>query len=80
MYFIASFAGQIIVGQTIVGWATGGAMSIKEIVLEKNNSLIGEKSPNPIRTKEENWYKKSEILLAFLLLIVNQSTIMAKGA
>ena len=33
-------------------------MSIKEIVLKKNNSLIGEKPPNPMETKEENRYKK----------------------
>ena len=49
MHFVArSFAGCAIAGQTIVGWAIGGATSIKEIVLEKNNSSIGEKPPNPV--------------------------------
>ena len=55
-------------------------MSIREIILEKNNSLISEKPPNPVGTKEENRYKKSQVHLAFLLLVVNPSTIAANGA
>ena len=53
-----------------------------EVVLEreKNNSSIGEKPPNLVGTKEENRYRKSQVHLAFLLLVVNQSTIAAKGA
>ena len=47
---------------------------------EKNNSSIGEKTPNPVRTKEENRCRKSQVHLAFLLLVVNQSTIAVKGA
>ena len=53
-------------------------MSIKKIALEKNNSLIVEKPSNPMGTKEENRYRKSQVYLAFLLFIVNQSTIAAK--
>ena len=63
---------QAIAGQTIVGWDIGGATSIREIALEKNNSSIGEKPFNPVGTKEENQYRKSQVHLAFLLLIVNQ--------
>ena len=50
------------------------------IALEKNNSSISKKPPNPVGTKEENRYGKSQVHLAFLLLVVNQSTIAAKGA
>ena len=80
MRLVVPFAGQAFVGQTIVSWAIGGATSIKEIALKKNNSSIGEKPPNPVGPKEENWYKKSQVHLAFLFLVVNQSTIAAKGA
>ena len=58
MHFIAPFSDQAIAGQTFGGWAIEGAMLIKEIALEKNNSLIGEKPPNSVGTKEENRYKK----------------------
>ena len=71
---------QAIAGQTIVGWAIGGTTSIRKIALEKNNSSISEKPPNPMGTKEENRYRKSQVHLAFLFLVVNQSTIAAKGA
>ena len=46
---------------------------------EKNNSLIGEKPPNLVGTKKENRCRKSQVHLAFLLLLVNQSTIAAKS-
>ena len=51
-----------------------------EVVLEreKNNSLIGEKPPNPMGTKKESQCRKSQVL-AYLLLVVNQSTSAAKG-
>ena len=80
MRFVALFAGQAIAGQIIVSWAIGRATSIREIVLEKNNNLIGKKPPNPVGIKEENWCRKSQVCLAYLLLIVNPSTIVAKGA
>ena len=52
-----------------------------EVVLEreKNNSLISEKPPNLVGTKEESRCRKLQVL-AYLLLIVNQSTSSAKGA
>ena len=58
MRFVAPFSSQAIAGQTIVNWAIGRATSIREIVLEKNNSSIGEKPPNPEGTKEENRWRK----------------------
>ena len=79
MRFVAPFAGQAIVGQIIVGWAIKRATSIREIALEKSNNLIGEKPPNLMGTKEKNRYRKLQIL-AFLLLVVNPSTSVAKGA
>ena len=54
MRFIAPFASQTIVGQTIVGWAIRKVTSIRGIARENNNSLIGKKPPNPVGTKEEN--------------------------
>ena len=53
----------------------------EEVVLEreKNNSSISEKPPNPVGTKEESRCRKSQVL-AYLLLVVNQSTSAAKGA
>ena len=45
-----------------------------DVVLErkKNNSSIGKKPPNLMRIKEENQYRKSQVNLAFLFLVVNQ--------
>ena len=79
MRFIVPFASLFIAGQTIIGWAIRGAKLIGEIVLKINNNLIGKKLPNPIRTMEKNQCRKSQVYLTFLLLIVNQSTIAAKG-
>ena len=59
MYFIVPFSGQAIVGQIIISWAIGGATSIREIALEKNNISIGEKPSNPVGTKEEDQFRKS---------------------
>ena len=79
MRFVAPFAGQAITSQIIVDWAIKKATSIKEIAREKNNSLIGEKPPNLVRNKEGNRCRKSQVCLTFLLLVVNPSTIVAKG-
>ena len=40
---------------------------------KKNNNLISEKSLNLGVIVEENWYRKSQICLNFLFLIVDQS-------
>ena len=53
----------------------------REVVLEreKNNSSIGEKPPNPVGIKEKSRSRKLQVL-AYSLLVVNQSTSAAKGA
>ena len=75
-------ASQAIAGQTIFGWTIRDAALVKaEVVLEweKNNSSIDEKPLNLVGTKEESQCRKSQTL-AYLLLVVNQSTSAAKGA
>ena len=72
MYFVALFASQAIASQTIIGRAIGGEEA-RFLWRKKSDKLIGEKPPNPVGTKEENRCIKSQVHLAFLLLVVNYS-------
>ena len=73
MRFIAPFAGQAVAGQTMIGGAIGGEEE-RLLWRKKSDRLINEKSPNQVKAKEENRCKKSQVHLAFLLLVVNYSS------
>ena len=72
MRFVAPFVGQAIASQTIVGRAIRGEEA-RSLWRRKSDRLIGEKPLNLVGTKEENRCRKSQVHLAFLLLIVNYS-------